>query len=121
ALIGAGVYHIVALSGLNVVLIASLASFLLSLVPFGPGAKRFGIALSVLLYWLLARDSGSLTRAALMALLYISGGFLERRVSALGSVGVSALLLIVARPAWTGDAGFQLTFGATLGLTILAH
>ena len=121
ALVGAGVYHIVALSGLNVVLIASLASFLLSLIPFAPGAKRLGIASSVLLYWLLARDSGSLTRAALMALLYISGGLLERRVSALGSAGVSALLLIAARPAWTGDAGFQLTFGATLGLTLLAR
>lgn len=119
-LIRAGVYHIIALSGLNVGLAAFVASLLLRALPMREGRRRGLVALSVVLYWAVARDSGSIGRAALMALLHLGGTACERRVSGVGTVAAAAILILLVNPAWLADAGFQLTFAATLGILLLA-
>jgi competence protein ComEC len=71
-------------------------------------------------YWLIARESGSISRAALMVVLYLVGGALRRKISPLGTIAVSAILLLTCNPMWVTDAGFQLTFGATCSILLLA-
>jgi competence protein ComEC len=119
-LLRAGVYHIIALSGLNVGVAAFLASVLLRILPIRQGWRRCAIAVAVVIYWALARDSGSIGRASLMALLSLGGTACERRVSGLGTIAVAATLVLLANPVWVADAGFQLTFAATLGILFLA-
>jgi competence protein ComEC len=114
----AGVYHIVALSGLNVGLVALLAAGAARLAGAGPGAGRAAAALAVAAYWLLARGGGSIARASLMALLVAGGGCLGRRVRPIGAVVVSAVLILAHRSVWALDAGFQLSYAATLGILI---
>ncbi len=116
----AGVYHIIALSGLNVGLIALLAAALVRLLPLRIGTRRSLTALAVLAYGALVRSSGSIQRATLMGFLLLSGGIVGRRISALGTIAVSAILLLTRRPVLIEDAGFQLTFGATLAIVLLA-
>src|SRR5258705_5276954 len=53
-LIRAGVYHIVALSGLNVALVVALASFLMRRLPLPPRARRALLLPCLLLYWVVA-------------------------------------------------------------------
>jgi competence protein ComEC len=118
-LMKAGVYHIVALSGLNVAIIVSLAALILTLVPLRPSSRRAALALAAILYWVLARQGGSISRAALMAILYLAGALLERRISAIGSVAVTGALLVLHRSCRVWDAGFQLTFAASLALILL--
>ncbi len=118
ALMRAGVYHIVALSGLNVAVIALLGGLLLRLLPLSSNLRRLGLLLLILLYWGLARESGSIVRAALMATLYIAGGLAGRHVSVLGAAGVVGSLILIWRPAFIEDAGFQLSMAATLGLIL---
>jgi len=120
ALKRAGVYHIIALSGLNVAVIALLVSALLRLAKVPPKGRRIGGALAVIGYWLVARGSGSIARAALMAVLCLAGGVLERRVSPLGAIAVTGVLILAREPAWARDAGFQLSFAATISLVLLA-
>ena len=112
----AGVYHIVALSGFNVGLIALLGGALLGLLPVPPRARRLALLLLLMAYWGVARDSGSLARAALMVVLHGAGCLASRRVSATGAIAVSALLILATGPGWLYDAGFQLSYLATLGL-----
>lgn len=118
-LIRAGVYHIVALSGFNVALIAGLASVLLRIPPVGPRARRALLAICLLLYWEVARPSGSIARAVLMALLFLCGALLGRRIPGTGAIASASVLILAANPAWSRDAGFQLSFAATLGLVLL--
>ncbi|OLE67649.1 MAG: DNA internalization-related competence protein ComEC/Rec2 [Acidobacteria bacterium 13_1_20CM_2_68_7] len=119
-LLGAGVFHIIALSGFNVALIAALISSLLRWFPMPPITRRALLALSVTAYWAIARSSGSMARATLMALLYLGGGVLRRRVSGLGAMSAASVLLLIVNPFWIRDAGFQLSLAATLGILVLA-
>jgi competence protein ComEC len=118
-LIRAGVYHIVALSGLNVALVVALASFLLRLLPIPPRARRALLLPCVVLYWVVARPSGSIARAALMALLFLAGAILGRRIPGTGGIASASMLILAANPIWIQDAGFQLSFAATLGLLLV--
>jgi competence protein ComEC len=112
----AGVYHIIALSGFNVGLVVLLGGAIIGLAPLRPRARRFALLLLLLLYWGVARDSGSLARAVLMVLLHGAGCLASRRVSPTGTIAVSAILLLAIEPGWLFDAGFQLSYLATLGL-----
>jgi len=112
----AGIYHIVALSGLHVGLVVLLLGGILRLAPLPPLLRRGALIAGIALYSGLVRDSGSIARATLMAALYLGAGMMQRRVSPLGVLGAAAVLLLAARPAWIEDAGFQLTFAATLGV-----
>jgi competence protein ComEC len=118
-LIRAGVYHIVALSGLNVALLVGLASALMRLLPIGPRARRALLIPCVLIYWMVARPSGSIARAALMVLVFLCGSLRGRRVAGLGAVSTASTLILAASPIWSRDAGFQLSFAATLGILLL--
>ncbi|MFQ5876115.1 MAG: DNA internalization-related competence protein ComEC/Rec2 [Acidobacteriota bacterium] len=120
ALRRAGVYHIIALSGLNVGVVMLLATSLLRLLPLAAHWRRRAAASAVIIYWAVARGSGSISRAALMALLFLGGGALGRAVAPAGTIAVSAVLLLAANPHWAADAGFQLTYGASLGILLLA-
>jgi competence protein ComEC len=119
ALRRAGVYHIIALSGLNVALVALLVSAALRLAGAPPAARRAIEALTVALYWGIARPGGSISRAALMALIYVGGAACGRRVSGVGAAGAAAIGILVLAPDWWRDAGFQLSFAAALAILLL--
>jgi competence protein ComEC len=116
ALQRSGVYHIIALSGFNVGLVVQLCSVLLACLPIGRRGRRLALLLAVLLYWGTARHGGSMARASLMVVIHLAGACLGRRIAPLGSLSLSGLLLMAWRPAWIADAGFQLSYAATLGL-----
>src|SRR5262249_1170422 len=54
----------------------------------------------------------------LMVLLLLAARQAGRATSATASLAVSATLLLLARPAWLSDPGFQLSYAATLGLLL---
>jgi competence protein ComEC len=112
----AGVFHILALSGFNVALVAGGAGWALRLVLRHPGARRGAVLGVVLLYAVVARPGGSILRAALMVGLLLLARHCGRAMSAAGALAASAALLLAARPAWLFDPGFQLSYAATLGL-----
>ena len=119
SMVRAGVYHIIALSGFNVALLAGLVAGLLRLVHAPPWSRRLLLGTVVLAYWAVACRSGSMSRATLMALLPIVGAGFGRRVSAIGSMASSLVILLTAGPAWIDDAGFQLSFAATFGILVV--
>lgn len=110
---GSGTYHILAISGLNVSLLAGTLFFLLKAarVPLRPSALlSMGL---ITFYAILAGGSASVVRAAVMADVYLLGLVLDRDADSLNTLALSALGLLLWQPLLLFDVGFQLTFVAT--------
>ncbi|MBI2463272.1 MAG: ComEC/Rec2 family competence protein [Candidatus Spechtbacteria bacterium] len=117
----AGILHIVAISGMNIVMImeALLVFFLLC------GMRRqTGIIASlavIFAFIFLAGFSSSVVRAGVMgSMLYVAQLF-GRPVSSLRLLLYAAVTMLVWNPfLLAGDVGFQLSFAAMAGIIILA-
>jgi competence protein ComEC len=116
----AGTYHVIAISGGNIAILAALCVFVLRLVRIGPRASA-GIIIAVLvLYAFVVGGAGgaSVGRATLMALVYFLAQMADQRSQGGNVAALSAGLLFCAAPLEVVDASFALTFGATLGLIV---
>jgi competence protein ComEC len=115
-----GTYHVLALSGAQVALVAGLLVAALRRVGASPWAQASLTAASVAAYALLVGGDLPVVRAALMAAAVLAGRALELDTDASNLLGLAALVILADRPASVGDVGFQLSFGATLGILLLA-
>jgi competence protein ComEC len=115
-----GTAHIIAISGFNIAIIAGL---------FGRfftrwlGARRGTLAavLGIDVYTVLVGAGASVVRAALMAGLALAAQRLGRQGDALAGLGAAAIGMTLVNPYTVWDVGFQLSFGATLGLVLYAE
>ncbi|MGH7308278.1 MAG: DNA internalization-related competence protein ComEC/Rec2 [Candidatus Rokuibacteriota bacterium] len=114
----AGVYHVLAVSGFNVALVAGSAWALLTLARAGRRAAAVGAIAAVLGFALVVGPEPSVLRAVVMALLVLSALLLEREPSVLNSLALAALLILAARPGDLLEPGFQLSFAATAGIVL---
>lgn len=111
----AGLAHVLAVSGSNVVVVAALvmasATSVMrrqwALIPAG---------LSVAAYVFLAGFEPSTIRAGIMAGIFLAGSALGRQQSGLAALGAAAILMTAIQPAVAADPGFQLSLAATGGL-----
>ncbi|MFQ5830092.1 MAG: DNA internalization-related competence protein ComEC/Rec2 [Candidatus Methylomirabilia bacterium] len=116
----AGVYHVLAVSGFHVALIASTIFLGLSLLRI---PRRLVASLACLLvvgYALVIGGRPSALRATVMGVLLLVGLILEREVKVLNSLALAALVILVWRPGDLWEPGFQLSFAATVGIVCLA-
>lgn len=119
AFLDSGTYHILAISGLNVSLLAGTLFGLFRLLRASPRLAAVASALLVTLYAALAGASASVIRAAVMADTYLLAVILDRRGDLLNSLALSALVLLWWNPRFLFDVGFQLTYLATLGILLV--
>jgi competence protein ComEC len=116
----AGVYHVLAVSGFNVALVASSVFAILSLV----GIPRRGTALAagaVLVgFALVVGGQPSVLRATVMGLLLLAAVLLERDSQLVNALCLAGLALLIWTPEDLWDPGFQLSFAATAGIVYLS-
>ena len=115
-----GTYHVLALSGAQVALVAGLVVVGLRRLRAGPWAQAILTASAIGAYALLVGGDVPVVRAALMAAAVLTGRALELDTDVSNLLGLAGLALLAQRPAAAGDVGFQLSFGATLGILALA-
>jgi competence protein ComEC len=115
----AGVYHILAVSGFNVALLASSVFFTLSAlrVPRATTAVAAGVALVG--FALIVGGQASVLRATAMGLLLLAATLLDRESQLMNALALAAVLLLAWRPRDLWDPGFQLSFAATAGIIYL--
>lgn len=116
----AGTYHVIAISGGNIAILAALCVFILRFLRIGPRALAVIIIGVLLLYAFIVGNAGgaSVGRATLMAVIYFLAQSFDQRSEAGNVAALSAGLLFCAAPLEVVDASFALTFGATLGLIV---
>jgi ComEC/Rec2-related protein len=122
----AGLSHVLAISGLNMVLAAG--TFLIgarTLLSFIPGvADRFpikkiasaGALLMVFLYILISGGAVSALRSWIMISIMLVAVFFDRVSISLRNVALAALVIIAWTPSAVAGPGFQMSFAATLAL-----
>ncbi len=112
----AGTLHLLAASGMNIALVASIP--LLLLVPAGIGKRKsVFISAAVTAFYLLITDMPvSLVRAAAMYMFMTAAIFLSREKNPFNSLYLAGSLIILLQPWELFNPGFQLSFGATAGI-----
>ena len=122
-----GLMHLLAVSGLHVLLVGMVLYGLLRpallRLRFGWRAMeitRAAVTMALLvLYMLLAGASASVVRAVIMAGLFVGSAVLGRSSHPLNTLGVAAVILLLARPGHLFEAGFQLSFAAVAAIVTL--
>jgi competence protein ComEC len=112
----AGTYHVIAISGGNIAILAAV--IIVAFVPFGvSGRAAAALTLVCLVAYALVVTSGpSVWRATVVAVLYLVARLLDHRTGPWQACAVAAALLAVGEPLDVRNAGFLLTFGATAAL-----
>ncbi len=114
----AGVLHVLAASGLHVAVVAALPLFLLGLVRLPMKLILAVTGLLVLGYLWITDMPVSLMRACAMFLLFGIQRVLDRKVNVFNALFLSALLIMMLHPEDLFSLGFQLSYGATLGILL---
>jgi competence protein ComEC len=112
----AGVYHVLAISGFNVALVAGSAFLLFRLVRL-PAPLAAGLALATLVaFAAVVGGQPSVLRATVMGGLFLAAGLLGRESRVWNSLAAALLALLLLDPGSLAEPGLQLSFAATAGL-----
>ncbi|MBA3297051.1 MAG: DNA internalization-related competence protein ComEC/Rec2 [Acidobacteria bacterium] len=114
----AGTYHVIAISGGNIAIFTAMLMGLARLfrVPLRLAAL---IAIGVLLFYgEVAGGAASVGRAVAAAVIFLAALVLDHRGSPLNTVSMAGLLGVGVSPVAVLDAGFLLSFGATVGIVL---
>lgn len=114
----AGTYHVIAISGGNIAILAGLLIFFLRLCRAGPRVSALLVITMLSAYALVVEGGSSVGRATLMAGIYFAAVFCDHRTQPLNVAALAAATLFCLEPLEVVDAGFALTFGATLGILV---
>jgi competence protein ComEC len=115
----AGISHLVAISGYNVMLVAGFVLASLSWLT-GRRAATLIAMLLVLMFAVFVGATPPVMRAALMAQVVLSAELFGRPGSAAGALAIAAAVLTAENPQIVHFASFQLSVAAALGLAVLA-
>ena len=120
---GAGMAHVLALSGLHVGIIASL--LMIALYPLRLCRMRSAASMiTIALLWAYAAITGmsaSVTRAVVMASVLLMASMLQRRHSPANALCLAAMLIMAFDPTALFTISFQLSFAAVAGILLFAR
>jgi competence protein ComEC len=113
-----GLYHLFAISGGHIAIITFLLFSLFRFLRMPQRASSLVLVLFLVFYTFLVEGSPSVLRATLMTLAYLVGRLLWKDVRVLNTIAFTAFVLLLANPFSLFDAGFQLTYAATLAIIL---
>ena len=114
----AGVLHILAASGLHVGVVAAIPLFVLGLFRLNRKCIFVATAVVVALYLYITDMPVSLIRASIMFMIYALHRIANREVNIINALFLSAIIILAMFPHEIYSLGFQLSFGATLGILL---
>lgn len=123
AFAGAGAMHVLAVSGLHVGILYVITAFLLRINNKKPQRTKWyqtvGVIFIIWSYAVLTGLSPSVTRAAVMFSFITAGYLMKRKTATIQSVLVSMLFLLVLKPNYLFEVGFQLSYAALFGIVYM--
>ena len=114
----AGTYHVIAISGGNIAILAGMCLLVLRVTRIGSRLAALLVILMLGAYALVVEGGSSVGRAVLMAAIYFAARMWDQETRAANVAALAAAILFCLRPLQIVDAGFALTFGATLGILL---
>jgi competence protein ComEC len=116
-----GTTHVLAVSGLHVVLVAFIIFLVLRASQLPKRWAAGGTMAGLVFYTLLTGSPPSIVRATIMSSAVIVGTMFERQGSGLNMLGLSGLAILAFWPPALFDVGFQLSYAATFGILTLTR
>ena len=113
-----GTYHVIAISGGNIAILSGVLLLLLRLVGCADASASILTVGCLLAYGSLVGAEASVSRATFAASVFLVARAMDHRAPPLNTVALSATCLVAQSPLLFVDAGFLLTFGATLGILV---
>lgn len=117
-LLGTGVYHVFAISGANIAVIALFSLVILKLLGVSYKKRYIITGLLLLLFLILSGMTISAERAVWMALLIFMARIFYLEVDIFNIISLTGLLFLIKNPAQFLDAGFILTFSLTAAIVM---
>lgn len=117
-----GLSHLMAVSGMHVGFLLAPIWFLISYVWIRPRGREAALLLIIVVmvgYAALTGFSASVNRAGLMAILFAYARLFGRLSDGINLLAAVAAILLLIKPAYLLDVGFQLSFTAVASLMLL--
>ena len=114
-----GTIHLLAVSGLNVAIVAGMVWLLAALCGLGRRIAGTLVLCTVLAYAIITGAPPSVVRAAVMTCAFVLAILGRRQPDPMQAVATAAIVLLVLRPFDLFNVGFQLSFAAVLGIVLL--
>ncbi len=112
----AGTYHVIAISGGNIAILAGLMLWLFRVAGVGHRASSWMTAAVLVGYAGVVGGGASVVRATVMAVIYLVARQAGHRSMPVNALAVTCAAILLATPDAIADVAFWLTFGATLGI-----
>jgi competence protein ComEC len=113
-----GLAHLIAVSGLNVTLVAAFAMAFAPLV--GRRQAMVLAAVTIAGYLVMTGLTPSVVRSGIMGLVVLVALGTGRQANSLGALGAAACLMLLWDPGLLQDLGFQLSVAATAAIVVFA-
>ena len=114
----AGTYHVIAISGGNIAILAALLLAALWAMGIRGGWAAGAAVMLLAAYAHLAGAGPSVIRATVMAAIYLSLRVIDQRTAPKHAMALTAATLLIASPLSIADVGLWLTFGATAAIIV---
>jgi competence protein ComEC len=114
----AGTYHVIAISGGNIAILAGLILAVLWAAGIRDGWAAAGAVVMLGAYAQIAGGGPSVLRATLMAAIYLLLRVIDQRTAPRHALALAAAIVLLASPLSIADVGLWLTFGATAALIV---
>ncbi len=119
AMVRAGTYHVIAISGLHVGIVVLLVTSLITMTGPPRGLRIALAVLCVFTYVLLTGARPSAERAGVLFLILSVVRYLQWKVDIPNCVCAAGVFLLMAFPCLAWDIGFRLSLAAVFGITLL--
>ena len=112
----AGTYHVIAISGGNIAILAAIVLALLWAGGIRGGWAAGGAVAVLLAYAHIAGGGASVMRATVMAAIYLSLRMIDQRTAPKHAMAITVAIILLVSPLAIADVGLWLTFGATAAI-----
>lgn len=112
-----GLQHIMAISGFHFAIISGILSFILQLFLSKKNTAFVLIGL-LLSYFIFLGFAPSILRAFMMIVIALAGSILKKQASAMNSLGIALIAVLVIDPLVIMNLGFQFSFVTTASILI---
>ena len=114
-----GISHILAVSGLHVGFLFAILYFFLNKLPLNRWLKFLALFIFLFGFCFVCEFSPSVVRASIMCLCLVLTRLLGKQYDGLSGISLAFIIIVLFRPLFIYDVGFQMSFGAVLGSILI--
>jgi competence protein ComEC len=114
--VNAGVMHILAVSGLHIVIVTMMLMVVLRIIRIPERARIILVICMLIYYAFLTGGSASVVRSVIMAIVFLVSKAIERKTDIYNVLAVSAIIILAYDARQLFQPGFQLSYAAVFSL-----